>query len=76
MANLKCRRTGNERGFFLRVKVRSVEETPAQAELERGTLVSSSGYVGYFRQRLAELTAKAKTSYISPYDYRLPYCTV
>jgi tetratricopeptide (TPR) repeat protein len=29
---------------------------------------ATAGYVGYFRQRLAQLVEKAKTSYVSPYD--------
>ena len=28
----------------------------------------SSGYQGYFRTRLAQLVAKSKTGYVSPYD--------
>ena len=51
---------------FLQGKILS-GDTPETIEAIKNA-TARSGYEGYFRERLAQLIAKSKTSYVSPYD--------
>jgi tetratricopeptide (TPR) repeat protein len=51
---------------FLQGKILGGDTPEVISGLDDAT--AKAGYVGYFRQRLAQLTEKSKTSYVSPYD--------
>ena len=51
---------------FLEAKVLGGDAMEVIAALKQAT--ASAGYIGYFRTRLVQLTEKAKTGYVSPYD--------
>jgi DNA-binding winged helix-turn-helix (wHTH) protein/TolB-like protein/tetratricopeptide (TPR) repeat protein len=51
---------------FLQGKILGGDTPDVISALKEAT--ARAGYVGYFRQRLAQLVEKAKTSYVSPYD--------
>lgn len=51
---------------FLQGKILGGDTPEVVNALKEAT--ARAGYVGYFRQRLTQLTEKSKTSYVSPYD--------